>query len=69
MCVAWPGADRNIGAELTASTVCDKLMPFPCLDAIARHRGGAPVASSHADPGAEDGNVALQMLMIDISSS
>ena len=68
MCVAWPGADRYIGADLTASDVYDIVVPFPCPGTTARHRGGslAPILST--GPGAEDGNVALQMFIIDISS-
>ena len=69
MCVAWPGADRHIGAEPTASTVCDDMVPFPCSDTTARHRALALVPSFCADPGAEDANVDLQMLIIGISLS
>ena len=69
MCVAWPGADRHIGAELTVSSVRDDMVPFPCSDTIARHCGGALVPSFFTDPDAEDGNVDLQMLMIDIPAS
>ena len=69
MCVTWPGADRHIGAKHTASAVRDNMVPSPCPDAIARHRGGTLAPSFFTDPGAEDGNVALQMFMLDISSS
>ena len=69
MCVTWPGADRHIGADLTASDVYDIMVPLPCPDTTARHRGGSLAPFLSTDPGAEDGNVSLQMFIIDISSS
>ena len=63
------GADRHIGAELTASAACNDADALPAPDTTARHCGYAVVASFPADPGAEDGNVQLEMLIIWISVS
>ena len=68
-CVAHPGADRRIGAELIASTLCNDPGAFPSPDTTARHCGHAVAASSSDHPGAEDGNPDVVMLIICISVS
>ena len=68
MCVAWQGFDRYIGADLTATDVYDIVVPFPCPGTTARHRGGTVAALYSSHPGGEDGNVALQKFIVDISS-
>ena len=69
MCATHPGADRHIGAELTASKARHDADGRPAPDTTARHCGYAVVAFFPADPGAEDGNAGLEMLIICISVS